>query len=141
MDALASSTEMKITVKKVPTRKRLGFLPGKMPRQYLKFERCVYSFASGMIKGYNGGFWDFIELSNDGFYIRPESDEVLTVSVDGNGFMGTVSGDAAGVIVSMFALCYLAEISEDDRIIELYYLLRNFINDHAEAELIWRAID
>jgi hypothetical protein len=133
--------DAKILAKKLPTAKRLAFLPGKMPKHYLKFERYVYHFAKKLIKDYDGGFWDFLDLSNGGFYIRPSGYQQVTIMVNSNQFEGRVSEDAAGVIVCMFALCYMAQEFEDDCLIDQYYLLRSFINDHAEAESIWRAID
>jgi hypothetical protein len=133
--------DLKITAKIVSDRKRLGFLPGKMPKHYLRFERAVYHFARKLIPEYDGGYWDFLDLSNGGFYIRPSGDEKVTVCVIGNHFEGAVSSDAAGIIVCMFALCYMAEACEEDRLIDLYYLLRSAIKDHSEAGAIWRAID
>jgi hypothetical protein len=141
MEAIDMREHDEINVKKVPMAKRLAFLPRKMSRHYLVFERYVYHFARKLIKEYDGGFWDFLELSNGGFYMRPSGYEKVTVEVLGNQLEAWVSADAAGVIVCMYALGYLAGETEDDRIIDLYHLLRSYINDHPEFELIRRAID
>lgn len=140
VDCVTNEDEI-VEGKVVPHSKRLSFLPRKLPKAYMHFERYVYQFASALIKEYDGGFWEFLELSNGGFYIRPSGYEKVTIFVPGNHFEGRVSADAAGVIVCMFALCYIAEDSEDNGVIELYFALKSFINDHPEMSLIRRAID
>jgi hypothetical protein len=73
--------------------------------------------------------------------MAPDYDKRMLVSVDGNGFDGNMSADAAGIVANLFALSYLATKTENDRIIELYYLLREFACDHPEGRMILRAID
>ncbi|MDR4470691.1 MAG: antirestriction protein, partial [Nitrospira sp.] len=62
-----------------------------------------------------------------------------------NFFDATVSGDAAGIIVSLFTFSHLSFLLEDDphgpRIAQYFHLLRDFAANHPEAGLIVRAID
>lgn len=44
---------------------------------------------------YNGGFWNFYTLTNGGFYMAPAGDKRMRLEVDGNGFSGEMSADAA----------------------------------------------
>ena len=63
----------------------------------------------------------------------------------GNYFDATVSGEAAGMIVSRFTFSQVSFLLEDDplglRIADYFHLLRDFAADHPEAGLIVRAID
>jgi hypothetical protein len=69
----------------------------------------------------------------------------MRLQVDGNGFDGDVSADAAGIVVTLFALCQLAEevagTHDADAFSEHYHRLRAFADSHAEAGAIFRAID
>jgi hypothetical protein len=43
---------------------------------------------------------DYYELSNGGFYMAPCLDKKLTMFVEGNGYEGILSADAAGIVAS-----------------------------------------
>lgn len=121
---------------------RLSFLPTFFgERVMLRGESLVYGWMRHLSEDYNGGFWHFYTLSNGGFYMAPATDKRMRLDVEGNGFSGEVSADAAGVVATMFALCQLAAETQDDRIIDLYFLLRAFMKDHPERDLMFRAID
>jgi hypothetical protein len=89
---------------------------------------------------YRGGFWQFFELSNGGFYMAPEVDH-LHLSAVGNGYEGRVSADAAGITACLYALSHLPFDIPDDRIVSHYYQLGDFAAEHAEAAAIFAAID
>ncbi len=69
----------------------------------------------------------------------PNQAEPFRIEVNGNGFSGELSAEAAGIVACLFALCAFAEESEQGA--EHYHLLRDFAMDHPEAGLIFRAID
>lgn len=118
---------------------RLSFLPRFFgPRLMMKGEALVYAWMRRLSKDYSGGLWNFYVLSNGGFYMAPEAGR-MRVSVEGNWFDGEMSADAAGATATMFTLGQLA--AEDERMGDLYHLLREFIHEHAEASVIFRAID
>lgn len=123
---------------------RLTFLPRHFGRQMLTVERYVYSQFGTLCPAYRGGYWHFYDLSNGGCYLAPEG-KTYPIIHEGNYFDGAVSGDAAGIIVSLFTFSQLSFILEHDplgeRIATYYHLLRDFASTHPEAGLIYRAID
>jgi hypothetical protein len=70
-------------------------------------ERRVYDFMSEFAGAYSGGSWNFFELSNGGFYMRPPDDS-YEIRVDSNGFHGRMSADAAGIAACLFAFSQLS---------------------------------
>lgn len=81
-------------------------------------------------------------LDNGGFYMAPNSD-TFQVSCQ-NGYEGTLSGDAFGITVCLYAYSELSfsDIPElTETCAEQYHLLREYIFDHEEAKAILRAID
>jgi hypothetical protein len=131
-----------IQATEIPAGLRLRFLPRLVGQRYmLRFEGMLFDWAGRLCPAYNGGYWNFYELSNGGGYAVPRMGALVSVSVDGNGFDGSVTQDAFGVIVSLFALNDLAARTHDDKVIDLYHALRAFASEHAEAAEIFRAID
>jgi hypothetical protein len=55
----------------MPSDARLGTLPRHFGRHMLTVETRIYSFMARFAKTYSGGFWNFVELSNGGFYMTP----------------------------------------------------------------------
>ena len=67
------------------------------------------------------------------------------IAVDGNGFAGHMTADAAGVVVSLFALGQLCAEYQDtatgDHFIEQYHRLLEFAREHEHTRQIFAAID
>ncbi len=128
---------------RVAEQDRLDFLPRYLtPRWMLRGESLVYAWLRRLSSDYQGGYWEFYELSNGGFYLAPAlGQETLRLSVEGNDFNETVSADAAGIIATLFALNHLACETCSERIIGLYDALRDFALEHSESGSILRAID
>ena len=109
----------------------------------LSIEPTVYSFASSIANEYNGAYWEFYALSNGGFYIAPSSEQLYQVSCE-NGFEGTLSADALGITVCLYAYSHLS-FSKNKAFAELcanqYHNLRDFMLEHQEASAILSAID
>jgi Antirestriction protein len=135
------ATGKPVTASPVGDSERMDFLPNFFGRHMMRGEAAVYSWASMLSVDYQGGTWAFYRLSNGGFYMAPTSPDKFRVECAGNGFNGVLSADATGVVVTLFALCHLAEIVQEDRIIDHYHALREFALDHPEALQIFRAID
>lgn len=127
----------------VPENQRMAFLPTFFGTQYMfRGEHFVYYWLSRLAPAYKGGYWEFYTLSNGGFYLAPSSGtRRYRLQVEGNGFDGEMSADAAGVVATLFAVNHLAHETRDDRIIDLYCLLFEFARRHPEANVITRAID
>lgn len=54
---------------------------------------------------YDGGEWDFYELSNGGYFMAPNSREHYRISVQGNYFDGLLSAEAIAVLMTVAFLC------------------------------------
>ena len=108
----------------------------------LKLEPAVFSIAEALSEEYTGGFWEFHDLENGGFYMAPRFDTEFTLSCE-NGFVGKVSPDAFGITVCLYVYSELSFAG--DRLAQVcaeqYHLLRDYASQHLEAKLIYRAID
>jgi hypothetical protein len=130
-----------ISANLVPNNRRLSILPHFFGPEYMiRAETAVFQFMRMLSPEYDGGGWNFYELSNGGFYMAPASYERMTIEST-NGYKAEVSADAAGIVACMFAFTYLCETTEQDRHIQLVYHLRGFATEHAEWSAIYRAID
>lgn len=141
-------TPSPIIATRVSEADRLRFLPtyfGPSMLRMLRGETLVFDWMGRLCPVYQGGFWHFYTLSNGGFYMAPERSGLMQIEVDGNGFAGELSADAAGIIVTMFALnqlcAELAGTADADALIDRYHHLAAFAAEHAESALIYRAID
>ena len=141
---------MNQTTKTIATRvsgaARSAFLPKYFGSRYLLGEATLYNWANQLARDYNGGHWEFYEISNGGFFVvPPESSEKLVLSVSGNGFCDALTLEAAGIVITLFALGELIErihgIELCDQLIERHDALLDFAHFHAESALIFAAID
>lgn len=92
-------------------------------------------------KNYTGGYWEFYELSNNGFFMAPQSVEPYNLFIEGNGYEDIVSNDAAGIIVTSYVLNKLVWKTESELLVDQYYLLLDFARQHPESGQIFAAID
>lgn len=135
----------------VPENRRLNFLPhmfGSLPMYFIGGENLLYSIARQMFSAYDGGSWTYCKAANGAHFATPPAREQWCISVAGNGYSGEVSTEAAGIIVSLFALGAMAERAHGrgdsqglDFLADRYYELREFAKAHPEARAIFKAID
>lgn len=125
----------------VPTEKRAEFLPKYFSTEYLNAEGMIFTWARRLSADYTGGLWQFFELDNGGCYLAPDHASRFKVICSTNGYEGEMGADAFGITVTLFALCHMAEITGDDRLIDRYHLLREYAYAHPEAAAIFAAID
>lgn len=135
-----------VTAALVAEKARMSFLPAYFgPRFFLRGETLVYAWLQRLSKNYEGGNWDYYTLSNGGFYMAPTMEGLLRIVVEGNGFVGNMSADAAGIVVTLYTLGQLARenhrINDVDNLIKRYHFLREFVYGHAERRMIFSAID
>lgn len=131
----------------VPGHLRLAFLPRVFgPRHYGQAEAEVYGWMGNLCPEYHGGYWQFYDLSNGGFYLAPEAkvtaDQAGPVFVvrAPNGFEETMSYDAAGITATLYAINSLIWKGAD-HLEDAFYKLRDFAIEHRESRQILRAID
>lgn len=108
-----------------------------------RLEPTAFTFAERLSPDYHGGFWQFYALSNGGFFMAPQAQEAFAVICE-NGFEGHLSADALGLAVCLYAysnLSFLTGEGISEFFGKHYHLLRAFMLDHAEADLILQAID
>jgi len=131
-----------IEATKVSDAQRMRFLPNHFGARYMmRGEALVYAWARRLIAGYTGGFWQFYEVSNGGFYLVPEGVGRLEVSAP-NGSQSPMSPEAAGMVATLYALCQMANDTCEDHLIEKYHALREYaVRQHPEGGVISRAID
>ena len=107
-----------------------------------RMEPTIYDTAGRLSGDYHGGYWLMYRLESVGFYMAPDGNQ-FKVSCP-NGYEGTMSGDAFGITVCLYAYSELS-FSGIPGFIEVcaeqYHLLREFMFEHPEAEAILRAID
>ena len=130
-----------IEARLVDDSRRLSMLPHYFGRRMMMFESAVYNFMHRFGPDYRGGFWQFYELGNGGFYMAPDG-ESFRFQVDTNGYEGVMSADAAGITVCLFACSHLSFYNGGDELFaERFHQLREFVLQHAEADEIFAAID
>lgn len=92
---------------------------------------------------YDGGEWDFFELSNGGMFLAPNSREEYRITVPGNYFDDLLTAEAAGIVVTYFTLGQLSAlpILFSERCAAYYHKLTDYACEHAEYNKIRAAID
>jgi hypothetical protein len=131
----------------VPEDERMTFLPQLFgPRVFFHGESAVYGWMRKLCKAYTGGLWQFFRVGDAGAgFMAPDIEGPLKLYVDGNGFEGDMSTEAAGIVVTLFALNHLMFSTPDKGAVDLlcdrYEELRDFAREHAEARAIFAAID
>ena len=141
---LSQGIIMNITCKLVSTHLRTKVTAQLFDLNFpMRLEPTIFSFADHMAENYSGGYWDFFTLSNGGFYMHPQSDGPFIVSCE-NGHEGSLSGDALGIVVCLYAYSHLSFCvggGLDEVCAEHYHRLREFALNHDEADGIFSAID
>lgn len=103
---------------------RIKALPKNFKNHFIKVENTIYSYADYLIDGYNGGFWDFFETDNGGFFMSPRMGEVKMSFP--NMFEMKVSGNIVGIICCLYSYCHLHGKYQIDSFAEHYHLLLDY---------------
>lgn len=133
----------------IPDDTRLGTLPDVFRGTVngLIFEQAAFNCAGRLMPAYKGGYWDFLRLPADGFYMCLAPERTYRVVCPGNGYAGELSGDAAGIVVCLYVysnLSFEASGPFRERLAELYHALRDYISaedSHPELSAILSATD
>lgn len=138
---MTNEVQNRITSAVVPDELQQNVLPRYLGVHYIAAETFVHDWAARLCSSYDGGRWDYFTLSNGGFYMAPSDLGRVHVRWHLNGYNDMMGADAFGITVTLFALCHLAEKTQDDTVIERFHQLREFATQHVEAANILRAID
>jgi hypothetical protein len=140
-DTAAQDGITPVVARQITEERRLGTLGRYFGLRALTFENAVYDFLRRFAPEYTGGYWQFYELSNGGFYMAPEGGP-FRFTVDTNGFEGTLSAAAAGITVCLFAYSHLSfHFNPDNTFADHFNALRAFAAEHPEAGAIFATID
>jgi Antirestriction protein len=139
MESGNDNSTTKIVATLVPSAARLEVLPRHFGRLRSVFEGRVFDWMGWLCPSYSGGYWDFFELSNGGFFMAVQGPPIQLRSE--NGFEAEMSREAAGMTACLFACSHLSFRYDDETLARHYHWLRDFAAEHAEAPLIWAAID
>ena len=107
-------------------------------------EHNVFSWMKFLSEDYDGGMWDYHELSNGGFYMTPPAG-MYKVHQKGNMFCEVISAQLAGIIATYFSIYSISLRDYEDA--ELYYkyicLLNEYIDqlDPKSRKLVLSALD
>jgi hypothetical protein len=139
---MENSTDSIIVATLVPEAQRLQFLPRHFGSYMMVFERALYTQLHELCADYNGGFWNFYDLSNGGCYLAPSQPRGYRIIVSGNGFEGNLDAESAGIVATLFTLSHLSmSFPRVERYAERFYQLRDFACEYPDANLILAAID
>jgi hypothetical protein len=130
----------RIAAARVPENERMNTLPSHFGRYLLTVENAIYGWLRELSGEYSGAYWHFYELSNGGFYMAPDCESLL-LRVDGNGYDGRMSGDAAGIVACLFALSHLSFRIPSEMLTSHFQQLLDFAFEHREAAAIFAATD
>lgn len=123
-------------------------------------EPTIFNSAALLVPTYRGGYWEMVQLSNEGFYMAPanptpvnsqpaDTDSYAVTSP--NGYEGQLTPDALGICACLYAYSYLSFprgqqgegewTSLQETCSHQYHLLREYAMDHPEALKILAVID
>ena len=135
---------LEITSQVVERRKRFGTLHRTLGPYAYQVEMLSYSIADRLIDGYNGGDWDYAEVSNGGMFAYIDEERFFLQSMNGSEY--ELSGEAAGLTVWLFASSWGAEKFEGNQdlqsaLVSNYDKLREYVFRHEEASKILALCD
>lgn len=137
----AMATAGKVEAYPVSEHARMGTLPRHFGRYMMIVESRIFDLMTEFCAAYEGGFWEFYEVSNGGFYMAPRLGQT-TIFVPSNGYKGQMSADAAGIMVCLFTFSLLSlEYPREAVFSRHFYWLRDFALGHPDATQIFAAID
>lgn len=132
-----------VTSRLVPEAERMDFVDRLFGITFpIRLEPTVFEMAGRLAAEYHGGYWQFFELSNGGFYMAPRTDTFYSVSCE-NGFDGQMTADALGIVACLYSYSH-SSFGEGDfaeTCTNHYHWLRAYAMEHKEVCSILRAID
>jgi Antirestriction protein len=108
----------------------------------LKLEPTVFNIAEALAMAYTGGYWEFHELSNGGFYMAPRFATEFQVSSE-NGYEGKLSPNALGLAACLSAYSHLSFGGNGfaETCARHFHMLREYALTHPENAAVMAVID
>lgn len=117
------------------------FYFGTVP-DWQRLEGDIFKLMDKMCEVYQGAFWEFTMLSNDGTFIWPDMlESSLRMFNPHNGNEAELSPEAAGIAVCLMAYSIWSFKTESEVLVEYFYLLRDYAIQHPEQAQIFHLID
>ena len=128
-----------------PMHQRMGFLPKYLGRAHVQFQSHVYVFAHQLIKGYDGGYWEFYHLTNGGFLMEWDNSNNITINSP-NGSCAEVDTETASIVLNLMVLSELSfsllvDADTLDKVVHCFHALREFALNHPNSATILKLID
>lgn len=133
-----------ITCKMVPSSRRDNFWYQYFHTVplWIKLEGQIFHLMDTFCDDYQGAFWEFCQLSNQGAFIYPMlAEKELTLFNPHNGNEATMSPEAAGVAICLIVFSLWSFKTESEVMVERFYQLRDYAMQHAESAEIFHLID
>ena len=124
----------------VPEHRRMSCVFRSFGRYAVYVEQYAQDVMRESCTAYSGGYWDYFELSNNGFYMAPTGVDRYSVSRS-NYFEGELSAQAVGLMVSLAGIMTAWGKYEVDFLALRYESLLDYARSHAEWSLIRQALD
>ena len=132
----------KITAIQVLEEARNDFMFNHFKHAMMHVENGVYTTLDKICPDYSGGYWQFVELSNGGGYMRLETDKSTLHVACENYYEGDLSPDAASIVACLYSINRALWARPDDENLDKhYYWLRDYALQHVEVDGILGAID
>ena len=138
--------DVKIVAEVIKGKRRSSALPKYFASDFAIMEHSIFSLMEMLCESYNGGYWEFVALDNECFFMYPSSDQNFVLHGFANGNEGSVSAEAAGIVVCLYAYNHRANsrsvsASVSNHYCDLFYKLRDYALQHPESSMILKLID
>ena len=132
----SANDSTRIAATRVPDEEWLNTVTRHFAGYQLSVDETVHGWLHEISEDYAGP-WHTYELSNGGLYMAPAL-ESAPIRVASNGYRGRLSGDAAGILVSLFALNHLFLQFHNDTFARHFAQLMELAAQHPEASaIVW----
>jgi hypothetical protein len=116
-------------------------LPRHFRQGMILVEAQIFYMMDKYCEQYNGGYWEFYSLSNNGFFMAPTGAESFRLVNAENYSDVALSGEAAGIAICLMAYSHLSWSEPAHIFNSHFHWLREFALNHPEASDIFRFID
>lgn len=137
---LHAHQKTRVSATRVADRLRMHMLPTVFGSAGIRVEQSAFSWMHELSDTYYGGYWDYFETSNGGFFMAIQDEGAKIPIASPNGYRGEVSAEVSGVIVCLFTYSHLS-FQGLPRVSDQFHYLREYALDHPEAAAIFAAID
>jgi hypothetical protein len=138
------TTQIAVTRTLVPENQRLAITEKLFGSWFpMRLEPFIYTVTERLSRDYHGGYWEFYQLSNGGFYMAPSDDRLFHV-ICVNQFEGDITADALGITACLYAYSNLSFSGPDTFAyvcFDQYHWLREYMLEHPEVGEILGATD